>query len=92
MNRSDIVNLIDTQMPQLSSDQVRKGVDMIFESMSQALANKDRIEVRGFGSFSVRERQARQARNPKTGDKVQVGSYFRPHFKPGKELRARVNA
>jgi integration host factor subunit beta len=59
--------------------------------MAQSLANNDRIEIRGFGSFSLHHRAARTGRNPKTGEAVALLPKYSPHFKPGKELRERVN-
>lgn len=91
MNRSDLVNKIESEIPELDAVSARKGVDTILEAMTDTLADQGRIEVRGFGTFSIRERKARKARNPKTGEKVDVNDHLRPHFKPGKELRARVN-
>ena len=66
-------------------------INIIVESMSQTLESGDRIEVRGFGSFSLHYREARMGRNPKTGEKVQLDGKYVPHFKPGKELRERVD-
>ncbi|MGB5465699.1 MAG: integration host factor subunit beta, partial [Sedimenticolaceae bacterium] len=63
----------------------------MIEQMSQALASGERIEIRGFGSFSLHFRPPRMGRNPKTGDSVELSGKYVPHFKPGKELRERVN-
>jgi len=70
---------------------VELAVKSIIEKMSQELANGDRIEIRGFGSFSLHFRGARMGRNPKSGDAVALRGKHVPHFKPGKELRERVN-
>ena len=67
-----------------------KGVNLILESMSTSMVNGERIEIRGFGSFSVRYRRPRNAHNPKTGEKVIAEGKNTAHFKPGKALRARV--
>ncbi len=64
----------------------------VFEKISEALARGDRIELRGFGSFTVKERAPRVGRNPRTGETVHVAAKLRPHFKSGKELRRRINA
>ncbi len=64
---------------------------MILDHMAEALAEGERIEIRGFGSFSLHYREARLGRNPKTGETVELAGKFVPHFKPGKELRDRVN-
>ena len=66
-------------------------VRTVFGSIEQALVKKDRVEIRGFGSFTVRERGAREARNPKSGDVVKITAKKTPFFKTGKELRERVN-
>ncbi|MDX8383950.1 MAG: HU family DNA-binding protein, partial [Ghiorsea sp.] len=63
-----------------------------FSAISEELANGGRVELRGFGSFSIKKRDARTGRNPKTGESVEVASKVVPHFKPGKELRERVDA
>ena len=76
---------------QLSLKDVELAVKSVIEQMSNALTSSERIEIRGFGSFSLHYREPRQGRNPKTGDAVQLPGKFVPHFKPGKELRERVN-
>jgi integration host factor subunit beta len=77
---------------QLNSKDVEFAVKTMLEQMSQALASGDRIEIRGFGSFSLHYRAPRIGRNPKTGESVGLAGKHVPHFKPGKELRGRVNA
>ena len=77
---------------QLNSKDVEFAVKTMLEQMSQALASGDRIEIRGFGSFSLHYRAPRIGRNPKTGESVGLAGKHVPHFKPGKELRDRVNA
>ena len=63
----------------------------MIDHMAQSLSSGERIEIRGFGSFSLHYREPREGRNPKTGDKVELSGKYVPHFKPGKELRERVN-
>jgi integration host factor subunit beta len=70
---------------------VESSVKLLLDKMSDTLSEGGRIEVRGFGSFSLHHRAARKGRNPKTGDQVQLPPKHVPHFKPGKELRERVN-
>lgn len=82
---------IVTHQGQLSSKDVELAIKTMLEQMSQALATGDRIEIRGFGSFSLHYRAPRVGRNPKTGQSVRLDGKFVPHFKPGKELRDRVN-
>ena len=77
--------------PELSPRQVEDAVKEIIEQMAQQLAGGDRIEIRGFGSFSLHYRAPRTGRNPKTGAKVELEGKYVPHFKPGKELRERVD-
>ena len=92
MTKSELIERIVAMQPQLSSKDVELAVKTIIEQMSQALANGDRIEIRGFGSFSLHYRAPRKGRNPKTGDTVELEGKYVPHFKPGKEMRERVNA
>jgi integration host factor subunit beta len=91
MTRSELVEVIAAQQSQLPVKDVELAVKMIIETMSQTLAEGKRIEIRGFGSFSLHYRAPRQGRNPKTGDSVSLTSKYVPHFKPGKELRDQVN-
>ncbi|MBJ94502.1 MAG: integration host factor subunit beta [Rickettsiales bacterium] len=91
MTKSDLINEVAEQLPELPRKQVELLVNTVFGSMSDALAGGDRIEVRGFGSFHVRQRAARVGRNPKTGEEVQVAATRVPFFRVGKELRERVN-
>jgi integration host factor subunit beta len=91
MLRSDLIDLLTQRNPHLPSATVEQGVKTLLEHMSETLAAGGRIEVRGFGSFSLRKRAARRARNPKTGESVQVGENRRVHFKPGLPLRDRLN-
>ena len=90
MTKSELINSLANQFPQLTHLDVTIAVQSMLDSMTAALVNNDRIEVRGFGSFSVNTRPPRIARNPKTGEKVQVEVKHIPHFKPGSDLRKRV--
>lgn len=92
MTKSEIINILSRKQSHLSSKDIELSVKIILEQMSDTLAGGERIEIRGFGSFSLHHRAARSGRNPKTGEKVLLASKFVPHFKPGKELRERVNA
>ena len=75
----------------LLAKDVEYSVKILVDTMTRSLARGQRIEIRGFGSFDLNHRPARQGRNPKTGDKVSVPEKYVPHFKPGKELRERVD-
>ncbi|MEZ5534256.1 MAG: integration host factor subunit beta [Thiolinea sp.] len=92
MTKSEIIDILTRKQSHLSSKDVELSIKMLLENMSSVLSNGGRIEVRGFGSFSLHHRTARKGRNPKTGDQVSLPPKFVPHFKPGKELRERVNA
>jgi integration host factor subunit beta len=92
MTKSELIERIAESQDQLSAKDVELGVKLILEQMSQSLASGDRIEIRGFGSFSLHFRAPRMGRNPKTGEAVKLEGKYVPHFKPGKELRDRVNA
>jgi integration host factor subunit beta len=91
VTRSELIELLAKRNSHLAYKDIEMAVKYMIEHMSQALATGDRIEVRGFGSFSLHYRPPRVGRNPKTGDSVNLVSKFVPHFKPGKELRDRVN-
>jgi integration host factor subunit beta len=91
MIKSELIEHIATQMTNLTEKQVADGVNKLLELMSKALIKNQRIEIRGFGSFSLHYRPPRNAHNPKTGEKVRTEAKHSPHFKPGKELRERVN-
>lgn len=91
MTKSEIIDILSRKQSHLSSRDVELSVKLLLDKMSEALTNGGRIEVRGFGSFSLHHRAARKGRNPKTGDQVELPPKFVPHFKPGKELRERVN-
>lgn len=91
MTRADLILGLAEKMPHLGINEIELAVKHIFEAMAQALQNRLRIEIRGFGSFSVRHRPSRVARNPKTGEQVFIEAKHAAHFKAGKELRKRVN-
>ena len=92
MTKSELIEKIAEQQPQLSLKDIELAVKAILERMSDVLANGQRIEVRGFGSFSLHYRSPRTGRNPKSGDPVLLQGKHVPHFKPGKDLRERVNS
>lgn len=91
MTRAELIDLLVAKMPKLSIKLVEDAVKEVFEQMSKALETGSRIEIRGFGSFSLRFRKPRMARNPRTGAGIMTHKKYTPHFKPGKELRERVN-
>ena len=91
MLRSELVTRLAEERPHLPLKRVEQAVDVIFEEISAALERGDRVELRGFGAFSVRERNARKGRNPRTGESVEVPAKKVPFFKAGKELRMRIN-
>ena len=91
MTKSELIERLATRQDQLMPKDVEFAVKMILESMTDALVDNRRIEVRGFGSFCLHYRAPRVGRNPKTGDSVELSGKYVPYFKPGKELRERVN-
>ena len=91
MTKSELIEIIAAKQSQLSVKDVELAVKTLIEQMSETLASGDRIEIRGFGSFSLHYREPRLGRNPRTGDAVDLRGKHVPHFKPGKELRERVN-
>ena len=91
MTKSELIERIAGKQTQLSAKDVELAVKGVLETMSQVLAEGGRIEIRGFGSFSLHYRVPRIGRNPKTGAPVALSGKHVPHFKPGKELRDRVN-
>ena len=90
MNKSDLMMALK-EKDNLSRQEAERIVNVFFQSIEDSLGSGGRVEIRGFGSFSLHHRAARTGRNPKTGDAVQLPAKFVPHFKPGKELRERVN-
>ena len=91
MTKSELIELISRKQSHLAAKDIELAVKMILERMSGALSTGRRIEIRGFGSFSLHFRPPRMGRNPKTGDAVALPGKYVPHFKPGKDLRDRVN-
>lgn len=91
MTKSELIERIAYKQDQLPARDVDFAVKSIIEMMSEQLSQGNRIEIRGFGSFSLHYRAPRVGRNPKTGDSVDLSGKYVPHFKPGKELRTRVN-
>lgn len=92
MTKSELIERIAARQDQLSPKDVEMAVKMIMEEMARALIDNKRIEIRGFGSFCLHYRAPRTGRNPKTGTAVELPGKWVPHFKPGKDLRERVNA
>lgn len=91
MTKSELIELIARKQTQFSQKDVELAINQILDSMIDTLSEGDRIEIRGFGSFSLHHRKARLGRNPKTGEKVELNEKRVPHFKPGKALRDRVD-
>lgn len=91
MTKSELIQLLAERNPHLYMRDVEKIVDTIFEEITAALVRGDRVELRGFGAFSVKEREARIGRNPRTGTSVEVEAKRLPFFKTGKALRERLN-
>jgi integration host factor subunit beta len=91
MTKSDLIKRLAEANPHLFLRDVERIVSTVFEEVTQALVRGDRVELRGFGAFSVRQRGSRVGRNPRTGDEVEVPDKAVPYFKTGKELRERLN-
>lgn len=91
MTKSELIDVLAAGQSHLAYKDVELAVRCILDNMSNALASGERIEIRGFGSFSLHYRPPRIGRNPKTGEAVSLSGKYVPHFKPGKELRDRVN-
>lgn len=91
MTKSELIAQLSVRFPQLVLKDAEIAVRTILDAMSQTLCDGHRIEIRGFGSFSLNYRPPRQGRNPKTGETVPVPAKYVPHFKAGKELRDRVD-
>jgi integration host factor subunit beta len=92
MTKSELINRLAERFPQLGVKDADFAVKVLLDALSDALVGGNRIEIRGFGSFSLSYRPPRVGRNPKSGEKVQVPEKYVPHFKAGKELRERVDA
>ena len=91
MTRSELLQLLADENPHLFRRDVMRIVDTVFQEIIEAMARGDRVELRGFGAFSVKKRDARNGRNPKTGEAVDVDQKHVPFFKTGKLLRDRLN-
>lgn len=92
MIRSQLILRLSQQQPHIPEKNIAPSVNLILETLSESLAKGERIEIRDFGSFNLHYRPPRNAHNPKTGVKVVTEAKYCPHFKPGKELRERVDA
>lgn len=92
MTKSELIESLAHKQSQLAYHDIELAVKTILERMTRTLSRGERIEIRGFGSFSLHYRPPRVGRNPKSGDPVSLAAKYVPHFKPGKELRERVNA
>lgn len=91
MTKSDLIDHMVADQSMLDGRDVEFAVEALLQQMSDALASGERIEIRGFGSFTLHSRPSRIGRNPKTGEPIAIPVRYAPHFKPGKELRDRVN-
>ena len=92
MIRSELVQKLAEENPDLKHAEVEQIVEIFLNEITEKLAHGGRVELRGFGTFSTRAREARIGRNPRTGEPVKVEAKRVPHFKPGKEMRERLNA
>ena len=92
MTKSELIESLAKKKSYLALKDVELAVKCLIEKMNQALSSGERIEIRGFGSFSLHKRPPRTGRNPKTGESVDLAEKYVPHFKPGKELRDRVDS
>jgi len=91
MTKSDLIRQLAEANPHLYQRDIERIVSTVFEEVTEALVRGDRVELRGFGAFSVRNRSSRVGRNPRTGEEVRVPDKAVPYFKTGKELRERLN-
>jgi integration host factor subunit beta len=91
MIRSELVQNLCSEFPDLTQREVETAVGAFFDSITEQLSSGGRVELRGFGAFSARQRDARVGRNPRTGESVDVDAKRVPYFKPGKEMRERLN-
>ncbi|MFD1955738.1 HU family DNA-binding protein [Paenibacillus thailandensis] len=90
MNKSELISKV-AELADLSKKDATKAVDAVFEAISEALQNGDKVQLVGFGNFEVRERQARKGRNPQTGEEIDIAASKMPAFKPGKSLKDLVS-
>ncbi|HUS24517.1 MAG TPA: integration host factor subunit beta [Candidatus Binatia bacterium] len=91
MTKSELIERLAAKQSHLMHKDVELAVKLVLDQVSESLARRDRVEIRGFGSFSLHFRPERTGRNPKTGESVKIPAKHVPHFKPGKEMRERVN-
>lgn len=91
MIRSELLQALAAENPELRAEEVEQVVEIFFDEIAARLAEGGRVELRGFGAFSTREREARTGRNPRSGEAVSVPAKSVPYFKPGKEIRERLN-
>ena len=91
MIRSELLQALAKESPGMRSEEIEKVVEVFFDEVGRRLAEGGRVELRGFGAFSTRQRDARVGRNPRTGESVSVNAKRVPYFKPGKEMRERLN-
>jgi len=91
MIRSELLSALAKENPELRAEEVERVVDVFFDEIANRLADGGRVELRGFGAFSTRAREPRKGRNPRTGETVEVPGKRVPYFKPGKEMRERLN-
>ena len=91
MIRSELLAELHKDNPELRAEEIEQVLDIFFEEIAKRLAEGGRVELRGFGAFSTREREARSGRNPRTGETVSVTAKRVPYFKAGKEIRERLN-
>ena len=92
MIRSELLQTLADENPGLKPDEIERIVEIFFDEITKRLSSGGRVELRGFGAFSTRERRPRKGRNPRTGEPVEVPAKRVPYFKPGKEMRAKLNS
>ncbi|MBI1911505.1 MAG: integration host factor subunit beta [Deltaproteobacteria bacterium] len=91
MTKSELIEIVSSKVNNFSRKDIEIIVDTLFESMSSSLSQGDKVEIRGFGSFKIKDRDGRQGRNPKSGENIFIESKKVPFFKAGKEIRERIN-
>lgn len=91
MIKSELIDILAKKQPEIPETDIATSVNLLIDYLSSSLSKGARVEIRGFGSFSLHYRPARNAHNPKTGSKVTTAPKYTPHFKPGKELRELIN-
>ena len=91
MNKSDLIQKLSNSLTEFKKTDIDEATDLLIDSITDSLTRNKRIEIRGFGSFSTREREARLARNPKTGSAITVNNKFHPYFRASKHLKQLLN-